>query len=104
MIDNLAEQIPEGDIDAADGVLDRPATALPEGRLAQALADAHRLVGPFADEKRLEQLDGPFDERLRREDAADAGEPLVGEDFDDRVNVILGLELVGPSAFDGAAG
>src|SRR5205823_15127814 len=61
--------------------------ALPERRLPQPFRDAHRLVGPLADQERPQQFDGAFDERLAGEDAADAGEARVGEDFDDGVNV-----------------
>ncbi len=104
LVADLAEQVPQGDIDAADGVLDGAAAALPERRLPQPFRDAHRLVGAFADEQRHEQLDRAFDERLAGEDAADAAEPFVGEDLDDGVDVVVGLELVGPAALDGAAG
>ena len=41
---------------------------------------------------------------LAGEDAADADEALVGEDLDDGVDVVLGLEFLGPAALDGAAG
>ena len=49
-------------------------------------------------------LTAPSTSALLREDAADAGEPFVGDDLDDGVDIVLGLELVGPAAFDGAAG
>ena len=101
---DLAEQVPQRDVDAADGVLDRSAAALPEGCLSQPLRDAHRLIGAFADEERREQLDGGCDERLAGEDAADAGESFVGEDLDDGMDIVLGLELVGPAALNGATG
>ena len=59
---DLAEEIPERDVDAADGVLDRPAAALPERVLAQLLADARRLVGPLADQERPQELHRRTDE------------------------------------------
>src|SRR5258707_3031073 len=40
---NLAHQVPECNIDAADGMLDRTAAPLPEGALPQLLADSGRL-------------------------------------------------------------
>src|SRR5206468_1723027 len=48
---DLAEEIPERDVDAADGVLDAPAAALPERVLPQLLADACWLIGPLADQE-----------------------------------------------------
>src|SRR3954471_1055348 len=56
LVGELAEQVPEGDVDAADGVLDGPAAALPEGVLPQLLAHPGRLVRPLADQERPEQL------------------------------------------------
>ena len=49
-------------------------------------------------------LTAACDERLAGQDAADADQALVGEDLDDGVEVVFGLELVGPAAVDGAAG
>ena len=65
---DLAEQVPQGDVDAADGVLDGAAAALPEGGLPQLLGDARRLVGALADEERPQQLDAALDERLAGRD------------------------------------
>ena len=44
------------------------------------------------------------DERLAGHGAADADQALVGDDLDDGVDVVLGLEFLGPAALDGAAG
>ena len=104
LVGDLAEQVPQGDVDAADGVLDRPAAALPEGVLAQLLGDAGRLVGPLADQERPQQLRPPPRRGAAGEGAADADEALVGDDLDDGVEVVLGLEFLGPAALDGAAG
>src|SRR5205085_6870937 len=101
---DLAEQVPQGDVDAADGVLDGAAAALPERRLPQPFGHAHRLIGPLADQQRTEQLDCPFDERLAGVDAAQADESFIGEDLDNGVDIVLRLELVRPAALDGAAG
>src|SRR5207247_11275279 len=51
LVADFAEQVPEGDVDAADGVLDGAAAALPKHSLPQPLGDAHRLVGALADEE-----------------------------------------------------
>ena len=103
LVADLAHQIPQGDVDAADGVFDGAAAALPEGRLPQFLADAHRLVGPLADQMRPQQLNRAVDETLARHGAADADQTFVGEDFDDGVEIFFGLDAAGPAAVDGAA-
>ena len=38
LVADLAEQVPQGDVDAADGVFDGAAAALPEGGLPQLFA------------------------------------------------------------------
>ena len=57
---DLAEQVPQGDVDAADGVLDRAAAALPERHLPQLLADPLRLDRRFADQPGPQQLERAF--------------------------------------------
>src|SRR5262245_21084067 len=85
-------------------MLDGAAAALPEGGLPQPLAEAGRFVGAFADQEGGEQLHRRRHQGLARHGAADADEALVGDDLDDGVDVVFGLELIGPAAFDGAAG
>ena len=82
----------------------RPAAALPERVLPQLLADAGRLVGPFADEERPEQLHRRLPQGAAREDAADADQAFVGDDLDDGVDVVVRDEFLRPPALDGAAG
>jgi hypothetical protein len=85
----LAEQVPQRDVDAADGVLDGPAAALPEGVLPQLLADPSRLVGPLADEQG--PATSPRNRRARGcVGAADADAALVGEHLDDGVDIVVG--------------
>src|SRR5262249_19169097 len=103
LLADLAHEVPQGDVDAADGVLDGAAAALPEEGLAQLFADAHRLVGAVADEGGPGELDAGGGGRLAGGDAAETGEALVGDDFDEGVQVVVGLEFVGPAALDGAA-
>src|SRR5262249_28958073 len=91
-------------VDAADGVLDGAAAALPEGGLAELLGDAGGLVGALADQVRAEQLDAGGDEGLARHAAAEADEALVGDDLDEGVEVFLALVALRPAAVDGAAG
>ena len=99
----LAEEVPQGDVDAADGVLDGPAAALPERVLAEPLRDARRLVGPLAGEQRPQEPRRRGDQRRTRVRSADADEPLVGDHLDDGVDVVLGNEFLGPPALDGPA-
>src|SRR5262249_15458620 len=75
----LAKDVPQRDVDAADGVLHRAAAALPERRLPQLLGDARRLVGPLADQDWPQKLDGAVRQRLAGEDTTDARQALVGE-------------------------
>ena len=53
---DLAEDVPERDVDAGDHVRDRPAAALPEGLLVQRLAGGGGIDGAGADEERLDEL------------------------------------------------
>src|SRR5439155_17502411 len=73
LAERLAHEIPQGDVQAADGVLDRAAAAVPEGVLPQLLADALRLEDCFAQEHRLEMGQRRLDKRQAGEAAADAG-------------------------------
>src|SRR5262249_33090104 len=100
LVADSAHQVPQSDVDAADGVLDCAAPALPEGALAELFRDVGRLVGALAQEKRLQQLDRAGDERLAREDAADASQSFVRRHFDNGVDIVLRLQLVGPAPFD----
>ena len=61
----LAQQVPQGDVDAADGVRDRAAAAQPEGVLVQLLADPFRLQGVLAAIERLQQRQRRSDQRPR---------------------------------------
>src|SRR5262249_20380718 len=104
LLADLAHQVPQRDVDAADGVLDGAAPALPEHALPQLLADAGRLVGALADEVLPQHADAGRDESLARHGAADADQPLVGDDLDDGVEVFLGPVALRPAAVHGAAG
>src|SRR5262249_53535900 len=104
LIGDLAEQIPQSDIDATDGVFDGTAAPLPEGGLPQFLGDTSPLVSAFADPVPGQQVHTGGDQRLARHRAADADEPLVGDDLEEGVEVLLGLVSLWPAAIDGAAG
>jgi hypothetical protein len=52
----LAQQIPERDVDATDGVRDRATAALPKSVLMQGLANALRLERGLPEQQRLQQL------------------------------------------------
>ena len=85
-------------VDAADGVFDGPAAPLPERRLTQLLADAHRLVGALADQVRPQQRDGRGDKALARHGTADAGQAFVGDDLNDRIEILFWFHAAGPTA------
>ena len=82
-------------------MLDGPAAPLPEGELAELLADALRLVGRLPDEPRLEERERGLDEREAGEAAAEAGEPLVGVDLDEGVHLLVGVGAAGPAGVVG---
>ena len=63
----------------------RAAAAEPEHALPQLFADPLGLQGRFAEQVLLQQLQRAFDQRPRRVAAADADEPVVADDFDQRV-------------------
>jgi hypothetical protein len=100
----FSHQVPQGDVDAAEGVFDAAAPALPKGVLAELFAEAGRFVGAFAEEQWPQQLASRRDQGLAGHGAADADEALVGDDFDDGVQIVLGDKLLGPAPFDGGAG
>ena len=79
------------------------AAPLPEARLAERLGDALRLDGRLPSQQRPEQLDRPGDELARGEATADADQPLVAPDDEQRVQVLLRLVPLRPAAVHGAA-
>ena len=97
------EDVPEGDVDPADGVGDGAAASEPEHVLMELFADAFWFERVFATVKRFEDCEGRGNERVVGEHAAEAGDTFVGVDGDESVNAIFGAEFVGPSAFGGCA-
>ncbi len=85
----LAEEIPEGDVDAADRVGDRAAAALPEGVLVQYLADPLGLQRALAAIERLEHRQRAAHQILAGEDAAQAIQLRIGQHGDERVDGLL---------------
>ena len=100
---DFAEQIPERDVDARDDVFQRAAASLPEGTLPQLFADAFRFGGRLAQPEGPERFYAGLHEIGVGEDAACAGEPLVGEHLDEGVKVIFRRVPAGPTAVDGGA-
>src|SRR5438046_2690176 len=58
----------------------------------------------IAEKQRFQQLHGSGGQGLAREGAADPDQALIGEDLDDGVQVVVGLEVIDPAAADRAAG
>jgi hypothetical protein len=71
---------PEGDIDAADGVSNGAAAALPKGVLMEFLGNTLGLNGGFTDDQRLKQFESSPHESFTRKNTAQAGDPSVGVD------------------------
>ena len=94
----LAQDIPQGDIDAADGVGEGAATAHPEGVLVQFLAYPLRFESILAGIKRLQNFKGCFYQSAIGENAAIAGNSGVSVDCDKCVDGVFGLDLGRPAA------
>ncbi len=94
---HFSENVPQGDVDPADGVCDSATPALPERHLMELFGDAFGFVRTFTDEVGSEQVDCAVDESLRCEAAADALNASVGFDHDERVEIHTGSWLAFPS-------
>ena len=96
---DFAEDVPERDIDAADGVGDRSAASEPEGVLVEFFGEALRLVGPFTEVERREHIERCLDESDIGENGTGAGNAGIGVHDDQRVNGIIFLKFRAPAAF-----
>lgn len=96
---DFAEDVPEGDIDAADGVCDGASASEPEHVLVQFFADAFWFEGVLVFVEGFEDGEGCCDEGIVGENAAEAGDAFVGVDGDEGVNAIFGAKFIGPTAF-----
>ena len=81
MPEGLAAQIPQGDVQPADRVLDRSAAPEPEHRLPQFFADPLRLQARLADQVRSQQRQRTFDQCAGRVATADAADTGVAANF-----------------------
>ena len=95
----LAEQVPQRDVDGADGMGQRPAAPEPERVLVEDLGRPLGFDGGRAAVERLELGERRPDEVDVGERAAVADRALLGDDRDERVDRILGPELLAPAAF-----
>src|SRR5207253_11410675 len=80
LVADLPHEVPQRDVDAADGMLDRASASLPERRLAELFGDALRLYRRFVLQQRPEQLNRPGDEHPRGKAAADADRAVASVD------------------------
>jgi hypothetical protein len=83
-------------------MLNRTAPTLPKEALPQLLADPRWFIGALANQHWAQERNCSLDQRLAGHGAAEANLAFVGQDLDDRIDVVLGLELVRPSSCDGA--
>jgi hypothetical protein len=72
--------------------------------LSQLFTHSRRLIGALADEEGFEKLDSRLDQGQAGHGAANANPTIVGDDFDDGVDVVLRLEFFSPATFNGGAG
>ena len=82
----LAEDVPQRDVDAADGVGQGAAMAHPEGVLLQLLGDPLRLERIFTAVQRFEHRERGLDEAMVGEHAAMAADAFVGMHRNQRMN------------------
>ena len=94
----LAQDIPEGDVDAADGVGQRAAAPHPEAVLMQGLRDALGLERILAAKNRLEHLERRRHETVIGEDAAVADNTGIRMHGDQAVHGIFGPDLGRPAS------
>src|SRR5262245_18853307 len=84
-------------------MLDRSAAPLPEGRLSQLFGDPFGLERRLVFEKRPEKAYRPLSQGARRINASHAGDPLVGDHFQQRMQVLFLFMPLWPAAIDGPA-
>ena len=87
---HLTEDVPQGDVDAADRVREAPAPPQPEGVLVQFLADALWLQRVLASIQRVHDREGGAHQPGVGEDATGSGQTLVGTDDDEGVDRVFG--------------
>jgi hypothetical protein len=97
LTEGLAQQVPERDVEPADGVLDGASAPLPERTLAQFFADPFGLEDGLALQKRRQQRQRGLDKRLAGKTTANAGQALVGLDFEQGVHLLVGIGAAGPA-------
>lgn len=100
----FAEDIPESDIDTADGMSYRATATLPEGGLVECFGDAFRLVGGLTFEEWPEQFEGALDKSSGGEAAAAAADALIGVNNQQGVEIFLRFVSLRPAAIDGGTG
>ncbi len=93
------EDVPESDIDAADGVGEGATASHPEGVGVEFFGDALGFEGVLAKEERFEDAERALDESVVGEDGAPAGDAFVGVHGEQGVDAVAGFDFVGPAAF-----
>ena len=93
---HLPEDVPERDVDSADGVGNGATASLPEGHLKQLLRYPFWFDRRLPDQVRLEEFDRAVNESATRETAPNTGDPLVGLDKDECMQVFCRARLPRP--------
>ena len=86
----LAQQVPQGDVNAADGMGHGAAPAQPEGVLVQLLAHALGFQGVLSAIQGLQQSQGGAHQLIAGEHAAQPDGALVGDHGDQGVDAVVG--------------
>jgi len=95
---DLAQDVPHGDVNSADGVSERPAAAHPERIGVQLLANAFWFQRIFTHIQWFEYVQGGMNQRIIGEDRSPSRDAFIGINSHERVHTILRLDLRGPTA------
>ena len=93
----LAQDVPERDIDAADGMREAATASEPEGVLMQLLADALRLQGVFAPVQWLKVCQRGSHQPGVGENAANAGGALIRAHDHKGVDAVFWPQFIAPA-------
>ena len=95
----FAQEVPQCDVDARNGVRDRAAPALPEGRLVEFFGDAFRFDGRFTDKVGFQKIQRGVHQGPAGGHASQPGQAAVRMHFQQRVQVFRRRRFGCPAGF-----
>src|SRR5690349_15661 len=94
---NPAENLPERDIDTADRMCYRPATAHPESIGMKFFADPLRFQGIFTCIKRLEHMECSLNQLVIREYRSPSGNTFIRKNSNQCMDAVIRSNLIRPT-------